>query len=260
MSRQKALDASGRADLLTLTTALADPSLSVDDGLVSDLLHAAILSKATGIVRYLLSTYPTTKLSSYPEVFIAAASQPDIEILDLLHAKYPDCVSESFEGRGRGTLLGIALAVAAPKAYVEHLLLLGSAPDGGVQEDTTIPPLAFAASQYESSEMVELLLKHGAKIEGSKALAAAARRGSQTNAKYLLDRGADVNDPGTGFYPWLPLHVAVTKGDKEMVRILLAGTNRANLALVDRTGRTAMELAREGGNIEIMSLLKDAEG
>ena len=169
-------------------------------------------------------------------------------------------MSESFEGKGRGTLLGIAVAVAAPKAYIEQLLLLGSAPDGGAREDTTIPPLALAASQYASSEMVELLLEHGAKIEGSNALTAAVRRGSFANAKYLLDRGADVNDPGTGFYPWLPLHVAVTKGDSEMVRLLLADTNQANLALMDRAGRTAMELARAGGNADIMSILECAEG
>ena len=99
-----------------------------------------------------------------------------------------------------------------------------------------ITPLAKAA-WTSSIEILELLLKHGARLEGSRALSAAASRNGPNQIKkvsFLLQAGADINE--VDFEPpWLvspvlkiikskgtALHSASKFGDKpEMIDFLL---------------------------------------
>jgi ankyrin repeat protein len=141
------------------------------------------------------------------------------------------------------------------KEFTEYLLSLGADPNA-VSSDT-ISPLAYAAFQYNSPEMVELLLQHGARVNGSSALAAAAQKGYLATAKYLLDHGADINDPGNWVQPSFPLQIAVKYGHAEMVKLLLSGG--ADLELHDGSGRTPIDVAREGNNAQIIDILEGAK-
>ncbi|EAU81606.1 hypothetical protein CC1G_02622 [Coprinopsis cinerea okayama7 len=151
----------------------------------------------------------------------------------------PSCITEFHEREG--TLLALALRGAAPKAFIEHLLSLGADPN--IISGDAIAPLGYAASRYgDTPDMVALLVKNGARIDrGTAPLARAAYKGHLAIAQYLLDNGADVNDPGNWDLPGFPLLDAVD-----------------DPALVDGWGKTAFDIAREKGREEIVSLLKEA--
>ncbi|KAJ3547936.1 hypothetical protein NMY22_g1465 [Coprinellus aureogranulatus] len=257
MSQQDALEACKKADLQALSSLLSNKALEINDQLISDLLVAAITVKAEEIVRWLLTSYNIPRLD--PKVFFNTASNGTIGILDLLHAKYPTILTDLFERHGSGTLLGLALSAARNKPFIEHLLDLGSDPKG--DDEAFCTPLRIAASSYEDPDMLEFLLERGAVIQGSSALANAVDFGRTANVKYLLARGADINDPGRKYLPFFALHAAVEKSDTEMVRFLLTESpKKADLSLVDGRGRTIWDLARaEGGKREILLLLEAAQ-
>ena len=78
---------------------------------------------------------------------------------------------------------------------------------------------------------------------------AAADRGQDNMVRYLLSRGADVDDM---ISPWSlreaggsALHEAVGNGHVDVVDTLLSAG--ANVSLRDTKGRTAMEIAKEKG-------------
>ena len=67
----------------------------------------------------------------------------------------------------------------------------------------------------------------------------------------LLEHSADPNirEPGGS----TPLHAAAQNGDEEMIRILLYGG--ADLTLTSNDGKTALDLAMEGGHERATLLL-----
>lgn len=252
MSHQNALDACSKADLVALKETLSDPSAEVDNNFVCKLLIIAIQNKNSDIVEWLLDTYSIPRLDKV--VWHIAAVHAGVKIIDLLLAKYPSCITDMFERHGRGTILGIALYAAQPKEFIQHLLDVG-ADVSGVNAFT---PLGIAAGAYETPEVMELLLRHGAEVKHSAALAQAANHGRTANVKYLFAHGADINDPGKGTLPYLPLHTAVQKADVDMVRSLLCESpNKADLTLVDHEGKTVWDLAQD--NEDIVKLLNGAQ-
>lgn len=73
-------------------------------------------------------------------------------------------------------------------------------------------------------------------------------------AEYLVSRGADVNT--VGIWEWedgTPLHVAVTKGNIRVARVLLAHEARTDIP--DKAGRTVANLAATSGNAEMQNLI-----
>lgn len=87
----------------------------------------------------------------------------------------------------------------------------------------------------------------------SEALYIAARNGHVEVAKFLLEKGADINS--RGFFGAPGLHWAAIHGDKAMVEFLIG--HGADLTLRDRQfNSTALGWALEGKHLEIADLLK----
>jgi ankyrin repeat protein len=71
-------------------------------------------------------------------------------------------------------------------------------------------------------------------------------------AKELIDKGADVNKPG-----WTPLHYAATRGDTELMNILLE--NHAYIDAESPNGSTPLMLAAMYGTSHAVKLLLEAD-
>ena len=82
----------------------------------------------------------------------------------------------------------------------------------------------------------------------------AARGGNREAVKFLLARGANINDPGN--FDHTPLMMASFFGDTEMVRLLLE--RGADVNFRDRDGNTALSMARERRYGFVVSLLRQS--
>ena len=90
---------------------------------------------------------------------------------------------------------------------------------------------------------------------GNELLLLAAGLGHEKIAKKLLDRGIDPN--ARGVKDRTPLMAAAAFDKINLVKLLLA--NGANPKLTDEEGTTALQVATNKGNPEIVSLLKSLE-
>ncbi len=134
-------------------------------------------------------------------------------------------------------------------------------------------PLLFAARQGDI-ESGRILLAAGAKVDdlaptGASALVVAAHSGQGAFAAMLLDKGADANAAGAGY---TALHVAVLRGDLELVKALVARGANPNAAIAkgtpsryyskdwalnasSHTGATPLWQAARYGDVPIMKAL-----
>ncbi|KAG8526630.1 uncharacterized protein KY384_008831 [Bacidia gigantensis] len=130
------------------------------------------------------------------------------------------------------------------------------------------------AARKPSSDMLKLLLQHGARLEGSQALRQAAEAGQLRNAGILLESGADVNEVFTR-YDWVKgedqvmgcaLHFAVKDSELicerqvskvEMIQFLLS--RGARLDVVDGEGLTPRQIAANMGEAAILEVLRQHE-
>lgn len=117
-------------------------------------------------------------------------------------------------------------------------------------------------AELGSKEMADLLIQHGAHVNGSGAIVMAAEEGKLDMVRLLLDRGADINEIGIE-HPTDPrfkedmgsaLHRAIEGGHHEVVKFLL--DRGADVQLKDVMGRTPLALAEAKGNREITEMLK----
>lgn len=119
-----------------------------------------------------------------------------------------------------------------------------------------------ATAEKSSIEMADLLLQHGAKMEGSAAIVIAAEKGRLDMVKFLLQKGADINeiglkdhaDDGVTQEGGSALHKAVTEEFEDVIIFLL--DNGADVNLLDMKGRTPMMRAKENENDYIINLLE----
>jgi len=119
-------------------------------------------------------------------------------------------------------------------------------------------PLGLAAF-FAHPETVRLLLARGGDVAQAaknpmrvQPLHSAAAGRSFEAVKLLVDAGAPVN--GRQQEGWTPLQEAVQSGDVEMTRYLLA--HGADPRQQNDAGKSAIGLAAERGNAEILKLLK----
>jgi ankyrin repeat protein len=112
--------------------------------------------------------------------------------------------------------------------------------------------LALAALNGHTA-LVRALVEGGAPVNmpGWGAIHYAVFNGHAAIVEYLIERGADLNARAPNRYT--PLMLAARNGRCEVVRILLAAG--ANPGLGDLEGNTAVKIAQEAGNQEIVSLL-----
>jgi len=127
-----------------------------------------------------------------------------------------------------------------------------------VYSDAGWTPLHLAA-HAGNKEIADFLLANGADVQAwSKNSLAnqpihAAGAGQQTElVALLLEHGAEIDSPEHGGFT--ALHLAAENGTLEMVKVLL--TKGANVTLKSDDGKTALDYAQEKGFTEIVELLK----
>ena len=168
-----------------------------------------------------------------------------------------------------------ACAVARNNVALVRLLLEHGAKSTGhclQAEDTYLG----AAARQDGSEMLQLLIQHGANLEGSQALRQAVQSGKLANAQMLLDLGADVNEEYTKWSIdtrkdeiWgRPLHFAIkgtplnvrgrSASKEETVRWLLA--RGAKTDVLDEEGKTPLQFAIEREEEGVVKALKEHGG
>ena len=112
-------------------------------------------------------------------------------------------------------------------------------------------PLDFAASSFRgNSEIVELLLAHGAKASPS-SLCGAAMHGNAEHVKSLLAHGADANAVDAHRMPAIVL--AADRENAGTVKVLLAAG--ADVSAKDTDGQTALHHAAARGDAEMVRML-----
>lgn len=180
------------------------------------------------------------------EVMEAVSANPDF-----LHSRSRLCGSSILE-----------LAVSSGNAELVSALLLAGANPNSFQSPNDIPLVAAIRSRKPArTEVVRLLIQHGADVNApgvldASALHAAVAESSAELVELLLKNGADINihldaDECT------PLFCAALWEKEEMVKLLLA--HGADHQLRNATTSTApLDEAIRNGNVTILSMLLGA--
>lgn len=164
---------------------------------------------------------------------------------------------------------GDALSLEAYYGNVEIIRFLlenGQDPnEAWVGYDDLEPGVAALVGQKPSLEIIHLMLRHGWDQKGSSAHIAAAELGNMEALKLLVEHGADLEE-ASGWWPncgikdadkWATaLYRASYKGQRESVAYLLG--KGANIWFKDDKERSILWAAQQGGNEEVIELLKFA--
>ncbi|KAF5548913.1 ankyrin [Fusarium mexicanum] len=205
---------------------------------IQEVLTTAVKNCQHDAIGFLLAKYRSVPLNE--EIVRAGVNTGSIPLMQALLTKDPAVINMQFDMRG--TPLIVACMGRQHVDFLRFLLEAGADPNQ--DPDAAAYPLALVAGLYKDTAAVDLLLKYGAKVENSGALAAAARRGNEVMMRYLLEKGArpesDATSVGTGASP---LRVAVGAGHVGIVRILMQHGDDPRAA--DSTGTSAVELAKQ---------------
>ncbi|PGH06799.1 hypothetical protein AJ79_06441 [Helicocarpus griseus UAMH5409] len=220
---------------------------------IIDMLTAATASNNVGLVRYLLSLYPDIHLAETP--VRKATYLGSIQLFDAFYQRDPSVVSMIFEKQGPP--LSVALMSSRPLEFISYLLSHGADPN----QEPEFHPYALAAAVFGyrgSTEVLDLLLASGARVQRMGALHMCAYKGYTDVARYLLQHGVTPEtDTPEHYYHCdaLALHCAIAKGDLGMVELLLQ--HGADKSRRDKEGKTAFDIAEEKGDVQILGLLKE---
>lgn len=140
-----------------------------------------------------------------------------------------------------------------------YLLQHGADPNRNPLLD--LNPALNMAVKGNFMEMAELLIQHGAKVNGLGALAMAAKHGRFEMMKLLFEYGADVNDDAKDraeecidyIEGVTALHEAAKVGRMDSVVFLL--NHGANPDLKDEDGQTPLTVAQVNGHSEVVEFL-----
>lgn len=128
-------------------------------------------------------------------------------------------------------------------------------------------PLATAVQSGASTEMIDQLLKYGARLDESDALVTAAECGRVDMVKHLLDRGAKIDEVGFRYClgdgsrrenAGSALHSAVAAGNADIVTLLL--DHGADVNLKDDQERSPIARANESSNEAIIMAILQQHG
>ncbi len=222
-------------DIDQLKTLLANHEPSTDT--IQALLTAAAQNTQLPTLNFLLAQYPSVSL--HEDVVRAAVNAGSVPLLRALLAHDPACARMPLDRRG--TPLVVACMGRQRVAVLRCLLDAGADPNQ--DPDAAAYPLALAAALYDDTAVLDLLLRYGARVQGSGALAAAAQRGNVAMLRHLLECGARPDTDAEAGRDAQPLHVAVGAGRVAVARVLLQ--HGADVESKDARGRTAVEVARE---------------
>ncbi|KAK8954557.1 hypothetical protein KSP39_PZI002890 [Platanthera zijinensis] len=152
-----------------------------------------------------------------------------------------------------------AAAAAGETLIGELLLARGASTARSPKSD--FGPLHYAAAGGHA-ELLRLLLLKGeaadaATADGRTALHLAASEQRQECAGVLMAAGARVDAPGPDGNT--PLHAAAAAGDEAMARMLIAEGCAGIREARNRAGKTAYDVAAEGGPRRLFDLLRSGE-
>ncbi len=236
-----------------LLAAEASPSLPDDSG--NTPLHAAALQGHAEIARLLLDHHAVVDATNQNREtpLHLAIHKNALPIVRLLLDRQAKVDARDTEG---ATPLYLALDLR--RTEIARLLVARGA-DVRLENHKKIKPLNVAAMRGDL-EMVKLLLAEGADIEGkdqwgNTPLGQAVYWGTSDVVEHLLEQGANLTDRDM-IRGESHLHTAVRLGKLETAASLI----RHGIALQakDRENRTALEVARMRGNLEMVEMLEKA--
>jgi len=165
------------------------------------------------VILYVLIGYFPAKAGSYEDFFKAIELDQDNVVLDLLQRGF-DPNSPSPQGQP-----ALMLAMQKSSSKVAEVLLGWKTTNLSIKNPQRETPLMLAAISNQLDW-----------------------------TKKLIDKGADVNQPG-----WTPLHYAATKGSIEIMRLLIE--NHAYLDAASPNGTTPLMMAAHYGTPMATKLL-----
>ncbi|KAL8908083.1 MAG: hypothetical protein Q9171_005601 [Xanthocarpia ochracea] len=149
--------------------------------------------------------------------------------------------------------------------FTKWLLEHGADPNSGhLMADSTTA--LTAAAQQGRIDLSELLVQHNATLSGSGALAGAAENKHIDMVRWLLDRGAEIDETGIHDYgdrrkkeyEGTALHKAAANGDVEMAKLLVE--RGANLHIKDPMDRTPLMRALGKNQREVAEYFRSVQG
>ncbi|KAJ1324767.1 serine/threonine-protein phosphatase 6 regulatory ankyrin repeat subunit B [Microdochium nivale] len=214
------------------------------------LLEAAVTASELDMIHYLLTEFPDMRIRETAIKF--AARKGSLQLFGRLVAHEPSVATSS-------TALTAACRASQPVEFLQYLLDIGAKPSD--RAGLAGYPIAAAAAHCSDTAAIDLLLEHGAILEKSSALSAAAAMGNERNMRYLLGKGAY---PDTDARPNAdhPLHTALWAGQAGAAELLL--DHGSSTRVLNRNGQSLDEivahLARQGKDRSgIMELIAHAE-
>ncbi|KAH7027952.1 ankyrin repeat-containing domain protein [Microdochium trichocladiopsis] len=208
---------------------------SIPPETAQELLKAAVVGCHTSVVDFLLNEFPQLELSD--ETVHAAACKASIPVLSQLIARDPSLANRRLERIG--TPLSSACRSRRSIEFLRYLLEQGADPNK--RPESFGFPIALAATRYDDTAAIDLFLGHGARLEHSGALGAAAGQGNDAMMRYLLSKGAAPDNDARELAGEHPLHSALMAGQVGAARILL--DHGASINVVDRSGKSLAEVA-----------------
>jgi ankyrin repeat protein len=210
------ITAASAGDVDQLRILLTDGQESSSEETIQNLLTTAAKSSHLDVITFLLAQYPSIPLDE--EIVRAAVNTGSIPIFAALLDRDPSVINMPFDRRG--TPLTVACAGRQKVQYLRFLLEAGADPNQ--DPDVAGFPLALVAALYADPAAIDMLLQHGACLERSGALAAAACLGNEPMLCRLLERGARPDADATAIgSSGSPLHVAISRGHFRLAEILL---------------------------------------
>ena len=248
--------------LMSLLSSFRNPQ-GDQDATIFRLLAEATNMRHKALVEYLLEQ---TENTDYPEDLIWSAIVAGYDIYMLYLVKNP--AIWKYEWYGLGNVVCMALTQNNVEILTYLLETIGADPGRSLESSRKgdmFLPLEWAA--YSSTESnAQLLLKHGAIINGTNALQLAAGYGRLGMVRLLVEAGADVNamlDSNDMFHgnqdgsQGTALHYAAQRGAKDVVEYLIS--KGADTRKLDRSGYTARGRANIKGHDEIVRLIRSHE-
>ncbi|KAL8684963.1 MAG: hypothetical protein Q9218_008052, partial [Villophora microphyllina] len=171
------------------------------------------------------------------------------EVLEVLVTRGGIDVNEDFEHAGDALINAIwEMKYDFSKWLLEH----GADPNSGHLMADSTSAITAAAERGRIDFADLLVVAYGAEVSGSGALVAAAERKHMDMVRWLLDRGAEIDEIGVHDYgdrrheidEGSALHKAAANGDVEMAKLLVS--RGASLAVKDKMDRTPRMRALEG--------------
>ncbi|KAH7174176.1 ankyrin repeat-containing domain protein [Fusarium flagelliforme] len=225
-------------DLSQLETILLKEKESPLDETVQELLATAAKESHTAVVNFLLTKYASVTLNE--EIVRNAVKSGSIPIMKALLARNPSAINMPFDHYGSPLI--VACMRRNNIDYLRYLLEAGADPNQ--DPDAATFPLAIVAALYNDPAVIDILLQHGARLDRSGALGAAAQLGNEPMMARLLERGArSGTDAVRPSQRGSPLHTAVEAGHVGVTRMLLQ--HGADLKALDGNGMTPLDIAEK---------------